>query len=191
METCLKTVKRKEREDRTFFKRWFLGDKLGGWSRKAAHESVFSGFVSVGDWWASNNNALHPFLDFRPPLPRRKQDPPHCPPHGVETKNLAGSLHGGTLLSANLYRIQPGDRYVESFFSGRGRARRVSRNRFLLRPLIRRGPVPSCQSVSWFRSIEHANAPQFVPDVRWLHWIDLYIFLSRFYYVYIDLFKNN
>lgn len=107
-------------------------------------------------------------------------------------RNLADSRRvrggDGTLLSGNLYRIHSPATDTLNPFARRGGVAlpRLARNCFLLWPLIRRGPVPS-----WFRSIEHANAPQFVPDVPASASMTpsspfprFYIFLLRLYHMF-------
>lgn len=87
-------------------------------------------FWDSGGRWLANDNAIwfHPFADF-PPSPS-----PLYPLSAARGRKIWPALHGGeegregngTLLSGNLYRIQPCDRYVESFFSeGRGQAGRA------------------------------------------------------------------
>lgn len=111
-------------------------------------------------------------------------------------RNLADSRRvrggDGTLLSGNLYRIHSPATDTLNPFARRGGVAlpRLARNCFLLWPLIRRGPVPSCKA-SWFRSIEHANAPQFVPDVPAgasmtpsSPFPRFYIFLLRLYHMF-------
>lgn len=111
-------------------------------------------------------------------------------------RNLADSRRvrggDGTLLSGNLYRIHSPATDTLNPFARRGGVAlpRLARNCFLLWPLIRRGPVPSCKA-SWFRSIEHANAPQFVPDVPVgasmtpsSPFPRFYIFLLRLYHMF-------
>lgn len=161
-----------------------------------AQESVFVPNFD-GKWW-SNDNAFHLFLDFHP-LPLLFEGShdanriPHCTrsPHGVETKNLAGSPRGegrgmGLYCRAIYTAFSPATDTLNPFSRGVARPDECPGIAFSLRPLIRRGPVPFCKA-SWFRSIEHANAPQFVPDVRWLHpsgdtsvhfYVLFYIFLS-------------
>lgn len=123
-------------------------------------------FWDSGGRWLANDNAIwfHPFADFHPlafpivPVVRR-----------TGSKNLAGSPRGrrgegrerdfivGQFIPHSALRPIRWILFLGGAWPGR------ASNRFLLRPLIRRGPVPSCKA-SWFRSIEHANAPQFVPD---------------------------
>lgn len=114
--------------------------------------------------------------------------PPHCPPHGVEIwPTLDEWGEGMGLYCRAIYTAFTALRPIRwILLLGGGAWPFHAWNRFLLRPLIRRGPVPS-----WFRSIEHANAPQFVPDVPAgasmtpsSPFPRFYIFLLRLYHMF-------
>lgn len=142
--------------------------------------------------------SFHPFPDFHPRLPSlsirglANRIPPHCPPHGVEIwPALDGWREGMGLYCRAIYTAFTALRPIRwILLLGGGAWPFHAWNRFLLRPLIRRGPVPSCKA-SWFRSIEHANAPQFVPDVPVgasmtpsSPFPRFYIFLLRLYHMF-------
>lgn len=96
---------------------------------KSGHESRFRSGIRVEDGWPTTMQFGFTLSPTFTPSPS-----PLYPLSAARGRKIWPALHGGeegregnrTLLSGNLYRIQPCDRYVESFFSeGRGQVGRA------------------------------------------------------------------